>query len=60
MAITTDIQCEVCGGPGAAVVTPACGGTAEMCGDCHRDDIRQARIDAAWAELADRIDVPWE
>lgn len=60
MAITTDIQCEACGGPGAKLVTPPCGGEAEMCAPCLRDEYRQAAIDARWAELADRIDVPWE
>lgn len=58
--LITDIQCEACGGPGATVVTPPCGGEAEMCAPCLQDEIKQARIDAAWETLANRIDVPWE
>ena len=40
--------CEACGGHGATVVVPPCGGTAEMCGPCLRDETRQAAIDTYW------------
>lgn len=46
MLMITAIDCEACGGPGAKVVTPPCGGTAEMCATCLRYEIRQAAIDA--------------
>lgn len=52
----TSIHCEACGGPGAKVVVPPSGGTAEMCGPCERYEIRQAEIDARWEELADMLD----
>lgn len=41
-----NIDCEACGKPGAKLVTPPCGGTAEMCKPCLRYEIRQAAIDA--------------
>jgi hypothetical protein len=52
---TTNIDCEVCGGPGATEVTPPSGGTAEMCGPCIRYDRRQAEIDAL-AHLLDDME----